>query len=284
VYGIDAGSTTARGYGGYFSSNTGVGVYGSSSASSYYTNMYAPGIYGHSVNGAGVYGRSDSTSWPGYGGVFEGRSGVTARASGSSSQDGYGGSFISQNFRGIYAISQAGYYDAYFAGTGGIYAANYYAMNPSPCIVMNGGADTLEPGDVVAMAGVTKSPYGDGVILVVQKADETNATALVGVVVQAMQIEMREVDGSESLDVQPVEGSAPPKGYLAIVSSGLVRAVKVDVSVGSLKIGDLVTSASTPGTARKVTSAVESEGAILGKVAGAVDASTGTVPVFVTLR
>ncbi len=189
-----------------------------------------------------------------------------------------------RTYRGIYAISQAGYYDAYFGGTGGIYSANYWAMNPSPCIVINGGDDVLEPGDVVAIAGVTKSPYGDGLILAVHKADETNAAAVVGVVVQAMQVEMKQMEGVESLDVQPVKGSAAPKGYLAIVSSGLVPAVKVDMSAGSLKIGDLVTISTVAGAARKVTPGVESEGSILGKVAGPMDAATGTVPVFVTLR
>ena len=82
VYGTDAGSTQARGYGGYFSSSNGVGVYGYSSASSYYTNMYAPAVYGHSVNGAGVYGVSDTTRWPRYAGRMCGGSGGGARGGG----------------------------------------------------------------------------------------------------------------------------------------------------------------------------------------------------------
>ena len=56
VYGQDAGTTTARGYGGYFTSQNGVGVYGASSATPYYTNMHVPGVYGSSANGVGVYG------------------------------------------------------------------------------------------------------------------------------------------------------------------------------------------------------------------------------------
>ena len=46
VYGQDAGRTTARGYGGYFTSQNGIGVYGYSSATPYHTNMHVPGVYG----------------------------------------------------------------------------------------------------------------------------------------------------------------------------------------------------------------------------------------------
>jgi hypothetical protein len=284
VYGVDSGGATARGYGGYFDSSNGVGVYGHSSAPSYYTNMYAPGVYGRSANGAGVYGLSDGTTWPGYGGVFEGRAGVAARSSGTSSQDGYAGTFVSQNFRGIYVISQAGYYDAYFGGTGGIYAANYWLLRADRTIVVNGGDEALDTGDVVAIASVVDSPDGGGPLLAVRKASGGDAAAVVGVAVQAVRVEKREIDSVETLDVQPVAGSAPPGGYLAMVSSGLVAAVKVDPSAGSLQIGDLITVSNVPGAARKVTPGAESGGTIVGKVAGPVDATTGTVPVFVTLR
>jgi hypothetical protein len=69
-----------------------------------------------------------------------------------------------------------------------------------------------------------------------------------------------------------------------MVSSGLVAAVKVDPSAGSLQIGDLITVSNVPGALCKVTPGAESGGTILGKVAGPVDATAGTVPVFVTLR
>jgi hypothetical protein len=284
VYGIDGGGDVARGYGGYFDSSNGVGVYGHSNATSYYTNMYAPGVYGRSANGAGVYGVADGMAWPSYGGVFEGRVGVGALSSGTSTQDGYAGTFVSKNFRGIYAISQAGYYDAYFGGTGGIYAANYWLLRADRTIVVNGGDEALEAGDVVAIAGVVNSPDGGGPLLAVRKAGGGDAAAVVGIAVQAVRVEMHAMDGIETPDVQPVAGSAPPGGYLAMVSSGLVAAVKVDPSAGSLQIGDLITASSVPGTARKVTAGAASEGAVLGKVAGPVDAATDTVPVFVTLR
>lgn len=94
IYGQDAGSTIARGYGGYFTSQNGVGVYGASSATPYYTNMHAPGVYGSSANGVGVYGagktgvRGESKTGSGVHGVTDGSdldntAGVWGSASGS---------------------------------------------------------------------------------------------------------------------------------------------------------------------------------------------------------
>ncbi len=63
VIGSNTGANPGRGYGGYFTSANGVGLYGQSSAQRYYTNMWAPGVYGRSTNGVGVYGVSDSTDY-----------------------------------------------------------------------------------------------------------------------------------------------------------------------------------------------------------------------------
>jgi len=60
VLGVDAGTDQARGYGGWFQSNTGAGVYGYSNAPTAGNNAYAPGVWGRSVNGIGVLGFSDN--------------------------------------------------------------------------------------------------------------------------------------------------------------------------------------------------------------------------------
>lgn len=62
VSGSDVGTEQARGYGGYFTSQNGVGVYGSSFAERTASNMYAPGVYGRSANGVGVYGVGENSS------------------------------------------------------------------------------------------------------------------------------------------------------------------------------------------------------------------------------
>ncbi len=286
VYGYDGGSTEARGYGGYFHSDNGIGVYGYSNATRTANNTLAPGVYGKSANGVGVYGVGNHSS-SGVGGYFTGRVGVQARSTGADTQYGYAGYFISENYRGLYVKSLSGWYDAYFDGVGGIYSAGgYWSLRADRLLVVNGGDETLEPGDVVALAGVVESPFGGEPLLAVRKADAAHASAVVGVAVQAMRLEIKEVEpgAGGSLDVQPVEGNITPKGYLDIVTGGLVPAVKVDVPAGGLEIGDLLTVSSTPGRAQKAGAGVESTGAILGKVAGPLDVEHGTVPVFVVLQ
>ena len=58
VYGASATTTQGSGYGGYFQSNTGIGVSGRSTAQLSVTNQFAPGVYGHSQHGAGIVGES----------------------------------------------------------------------------------------------------------------------------------------------------------------------------------------------------------------------------------
>jgi hypothetical protein len=285
VSGWDAGTATARGYGGHFSSDNGVGVYGYSEAQSYMANMYAPGVYGRSANGAGVYGLSDASSWPGYGGFFEGRVGIGTRSYGTSIQDGYAATFVSEHYRGIYAKSQTNWYDAYFDGTYGIYSASGYdSPVPDKTLAVNGGDGDLAPGDVVGIAGIIESPGGGEYLLAVRKLDASNSAAVVGVVARAMQVEVKEIEGVETLDVQSMEGTVPPQGYLTIVTHGLVPAVKVEAGGETLQIGDQLTVSTTPGSVRKAEGGMESSNTILGKVAGPVDRETGTVPVFVVLR
>ncbi len=294
VYGLDLGSDQARGYGGYFYSSNGVGVYGFSNANSYYSNMYAPGVYGKSAYGAGVYGVGTGTTGAAYGGIFEGRIGVRALGTGTDAQSGYAGYFVSQDYRGIYAISQDGWYDGYFAGVGGVYAAGgYWSLYANRTLAVNGGDVTLEPGDIVAIAGVAQPlQTGGEPLLAVRKVSGATDTAVVGVVVQAIRVQEIErpenPPGHKSVDVQPVEGTILPGGYLAIVSHGLVSAVKVTTStVESLRVGDLLSPSAVPGQAeilRADSQATYMAGTILGKVAGPLDPKTGTVPVFVTLQ
>ncbi len=286
VYGYDGGTTQARGYGGYFHSDNGIGVYGYSNATRSTDNAFAPGVYGKSTNGVGVYGVGNHAT-SGVGGYFTGRVGVVARSNGTQANDGYAGYFISEQYRGINARGASGWYDAYFNGDTGIFSAGGYStLYADRLVVVNGGDEMLEPGDVVALAGVAKSPLGGEPLLAVRKADAAHAPAICGVVLRALRLEVKEGEPGvgASLDVQPVEGSIPPQGYLAIVTGGLAPAVRVEALADDLQIGDLLTVSSIPGRAQKVGGGIERAGAILGKVAGPVDAATGTVPVWVTLR
>jgi hypothetical protein len=103
VSGTDAGATQERGFGGYFTSLNGVGVYGGSSADITAGNTYAPGVYGKSQNGTGVYGLSESS-----------KAGVTGQ-----STDGNGVRGYSNNSTGVWGSTLGGSGDYGVYGTGG---------------------------------------------------------------------------------------------------------------------------------------------------------------------
>jgi hypothetical protein len=58
LYGTNTGAAQGSGYGGYFESTTGIGVYGQSTAQSSGNNLYAPGVSGYSQHGVGIYAQS----------------------------------------------------------------------------------------------------------------------------------------------------------------------------------------------------------------------------------
>lgn len=121
VRGLDAGASQARGYGGYFSSDNGVGVYGYSAADRIYSNTHAPGVYGRSLNGVGVYGVGETTH-PGVRGESADGQGVHGQSTNNAGVYGYSSDDI-----GVYGRtggSSSGDYGVYgWAGEGayGVY-------------------------------------------------------------------------------------------------------------------------------------------------------------------
>ncbi len=300
-YAIIMATNTSSGWGlrGESTEYTGYGVYGYNGSTS--PSAYGGGVIGvTATDGYGVRGEAPSSGDFCYGGYFKGRIGVYGYGQGSSSESGYGGRFYSSNYRGIHAVSLGGWYDAYFDGTGGIYSAGgVFAALANRTVVVNGSDETLQSGDVVAIAGIAEFPGSTNPVLAVRKANGATDIAVVGVVAQAMLVqEMDPLDGDpreKLVDVQPVEGDIPPGGYLAIVSHGLVPAVKVAASptamaTNELRVGELLSPGAVPGTVQKAQTqlvdgrSVYVDGTILGKVAGPFDPQTGTVPVFVTLQ
>ncbi len=108
VAGYDMGSEPGHGYGGYFQSSTGIGVYGESSAQPVTMNRYVPGVMGRSENGAGVYGIAEGTRYAGvYGRSDSGAAGVYGYSSTGAgvrgySSSSYGGYFTSSSAAPIY--------------------------------------------------------------------------------------------------------------------------------------------------------------------------------------
>lgn len=144
VYALNNGEANGMGYGGYFTSATGIGIFGGTSAVPSTTNSLPAGVYGYSENGVGVYGEAGGDfAWAGY---FDG----DVRVDGSL--------VVSDS---LLANDKAGYlFD----------------------IALNDSQEPLERGDVVVVNGVTDAVIGDIPVPLVRKANSEASTAVIGVV------------------------------------------------------------------------------------------------------
>jgi hypothetical protein len=122
VYGTNTGPNQGSGYGGYFQSTTGIGVYGQSNAVPTVNNVYVPGVHGHSQQGTGVYGTSEATFGVGvFGNMATGTAVVGSSQLGASGGDGVVGIGRAHGVRGIAtATAQGGGYGGHFSSSTGI--------------------------------------------------------------------------------------------------------------------------------------------------------------------
>ncbi len=297
VYGFDGGSEDNRGYAGYFYSTNGIGVYGYSNADRSHPNIYAPAVYGQSNRGVGVYGRgdtSDSYSFYNEGGYFEGGKGLYARGTDAASEQGYGARIYSNNYRGIYVQGRTPHFDAYFGGAAGINTNGIVDRSASSrALVVNLGDTTIEPGDLVAMVGVTTSPESDQPMLGVAQVDASNHGGVIGVAIEAMAAAKFALDDAqERLDFSPTTDPIVPQSYLVIITEGLAPAVNLRTlgRAATWEIGDRV-AVSTTGEMERLNREIDGHRIdkdgiapiAIGKVAGPIDANSGTVPLFINI-
>ena len=287
VYGFDGGSNANQGYAGYFYSTNGIGVYGYSGANRAHPNILAPGVYGQSNQGVGVYGRGDTSNSYSYyneGGYFEGGKGLYARGTDTSDEQGYGARIFSDSYRGMYAQGSSGWFDAYFGGNSGISTNGVTDRSAAAkSLVINLGKTTIEPGDLVAMVGVTSSPENGQPMLAVARLDADNRKAVIGVAVGAFAAETITLeDGSEIIDFAPVAGAIAPDSYLVIITGGLAPAVNV-TSLALVAEGEIGDKIAVSVSGAMVLSSRDADGIVVGKMAGPIDAATGTLPMFIDI-
>ena len=291
IYGFDGGSNANRGYAGYFYSTNGIGVYGYSGGDRAHPNILAPGVYGQSNRGVGVYGRGDTSnsySFFNEGGYFEGGKGLYARGTDSVGEQGYGARIYSNNYRGMYVQGAGSWYDGYFGGNSGISTNGVTDRSArSQALVANLGSASIQPGDLVAMIGVTPSPEGGQPMLAVAKLDANNRNAVIGVATSAVKAATVTLeDGSEILDFSPVSGAIGPEDFLVIITAGLAPAVNLSSArlVTDWQIGDKL-ALSTGGEMVRSSRGTEGaeDGIVVGRVAGPVDAAQGTVPLYINI-
>ncbi len=287
VYGFDGGSNANRGYAGYFYSTNGIGVYGYSNGDRSHPNILAPGVYGQSNQGVGVYGRGDTSnsySFFNEGGYFEGGKGLFARGTDSAGEQGYGARIFSDNFRGMYVQGGSSWFDAYFGGTTGISTNGIVDRSGgSLTLVANMGGTTIEPGDLVAMVGVTPSPENGQPMLAVAKIDPSNRNAVIGVAMKAVAAETITLeDDREYIDFAPVGGDIAPNSYLVIVTDGLAPAVNLS-SLALLTDWEIGNKMAISVSGEIGLSSGEANGIVVGKVAGPIDKANGTIPLFIDI-
>ena len=287
----------ATGYAGYFSSDEGIGVYGYSNGDRSEPNPLAPGVYGESNKGVGVYGVGDTSNFATFyneGGYFVGGKGLYARGTDTAYQAGYGARIYSDNYRGMYVTGGDNYFDSYFGGPGGISTngvINRAASTQS--LVVNLGNSPIEPGDLVAMAGVATSPEGGQTMLGVAKLDASNQNAVIGVAKQAVanQTVIME-DGKEHVDFQPTSGNAAPQSHLVIITNGLAPAVKISsmAPLAKARIGDKIAVTKQINVdfalvlnSETSRSLYQENAIVIGKMAGAYDEASGTMPMFIDI-
>jgi hypothetical protein len=288
VYGFDGGSNANQGYAGYFYSTNGIGVYGYSGANRTHPNILSPGLYGQSNQGVGVYGRGDtSNSYSFYneGGYFVGGKGLYALGTDSVGEQGYGARIFSSLYRGMYVQGATGWFDAYFGGDAGISTNGIVnRAAKTEALVLNLGTSTIQPGDFVAMIGVTESPENGQPMLAVAKVDTANQNGVIGVASMAITVQTVTLEDSTSYtDFTPAAGDIPPSSYLVIITDGLAPAVNV-ASLALLTdgaIGDKL-SLSTNGDLGLL-SITETLGIVVGKIAGPIDEANGTIPLFIDI-
>ncbi len=313
VHGTASGATQGSGYGGYFESDTGIGVLGRSTALSSHNNLFAPGVAGYSEQGVGVLGQA-ATGFAVYGtspGVGVGGSGQVYGVYGESAAQtqgaGYGGYFASSTGIGVFGESTAltslnnnyapGVYGRSERGAGvlgeaggpgsvaGLFLGHVviegdlFATGSKAGYVVdiarNDGDKPLVRGHLVVVTGAADPVLGDIPVPLVRKADTAASTAVIGVVDAPYG---RGEDGVGRGENGPIA----PGEYLTIVTLGTFGAINVDASYGAIQPGDLLVSSPTPGHAMRTEA--PDVGTVVGKALGTMEDGTGSIAVMVTLQ
>ncbi len=136
VYGVNDAGTMGAGYGGYFTSSTGIGVAGRSTAQSTASNQFTPGVHGSSQFGAGVLGTSDSAFGVGVFGNVATGTGVV----GSSGGDGLVGTGLAHGVRGVTTGTTQG------SGYGGLFTSSTGIGVAGRSTALTTGTNQFAPG------------------------------------------------------------------------------------------------------------------------------------------
>ncbi len=284
----------------YGSSGVGEGVYGVSTQSS--------GVYGETENdnfnvAAGVWGYKGSGGGAAVRGLKYGDWGVAVYGTNWGSI-GSGVVGESTNFMGVWGESANSFglygltgradnnYGLYTPDN--IYSLNYHLAGAVMQVVQNGGAEALEPRDVVVFSGLGSPLEGGGPpVAQVSRTSEAHSAAVAGVVYSRFQVRSGSwrSDGQGATPEPEVTPPGPvaPGEYLLLVVQGPAQ-VKASALAGPIHPGDLLSSADLAGhAARAATVKIEGistarPGTVLGKALEPLEAGEKLIYIFVTLQ
>jgi len=239
------------------------------------------GVFGESIDGFGVFGSSNGTSGVkgvstvsfGVHGINGGISSQPDRGSGvfGESVDGYGLFASSDNHFGIKAVSKNGVglsaegsrLAAFFRGdvevTGDIRLTNADCAEDFDILE----AEQIDPGTVMVVGE-------EGTL---HQSHQAYDKRVAGVISGAGDFKPGLV-----LDKQHSQLNRKPIALLGKVYC------KVDASHAPIEVGDLLTTAPTPGHAMKVTDPTKAFGAVIGKALRPMEAGQGTIPILIALQ
>jgi len=237
-----------------------------------------PGVLGVGTAGDGVDGLSDSNA-----GVYG--SSKTGPGVWATSETGEG-IHAETNSPSAYAI--AAYHKSNIGTGGGVYAeskagpAGYFKGNVHVTGQIDAGGDITcaNGGDCAEYFDVTEDETVDpGTVVVLDDVGSLSASRIeydrrvVGVVSGAGSFKPGII-----LDKAPIGNERQP---IALVGKVFC---KVDASNQSIKVGDLLTTSSTPGHAMKATDAQQAFGAVMGKALESIAGRKGMIRILVTLQ
>ncbi len=161
--------------------------------------------------------------------------GLSIDSDGNNATGVYGGIFVSQDFRGLYADNGTGsVYAGYFDGN--VYVNGHCVGCAMAMTAQNRGESVIEVGDFVTAVGVeVDAEYGSPVILVRKAAA---GDTILGVAAAALYRGDYREGALTQIGYDQMEGNVKRDGYLSVATEGLVQA---QLSANrALNIGDYV--------------------------------------------
>jgi hypothetical protein len=233
----------------YGTTTSGNGVYGKSTD--------GKGVYGEGVNSIGVYGYSRRSN------------GVVGQSSGSGAGvSAYSSTGVSLKLDGSSSLRNL--VEGYRYNTGPVFhitpfGAYVTGSDFAEALPARGGKAKYEPGDVLVLSSALAGA--------VEKSARPFDTRVVGIYSTRPGVIGAEKGGTSRIDPDDL-----PVAIVGIVPT------KVSAEQGSIRVGDLLTTSSTPGYAMRCKDRQKCVGAIVGKALEPLKEGKGVIKVLVMLR